>query len=375
MREWKVQSTMLTSGCCLKSPAGLVRADLWGNMGSTFRLAGLAVGAGIALAVAGGTGVAHAEATIASSTTAASTPASVTDATTTSAPSNAGRRSGAAKGFTRPVNTVGRKPATGNPELPAFIPVAGSLSSAARELESPAPQTFSTAAVTARVRPALSLVPSPTSAAPELTGTTSVDPDAPSPSDEQETPYGDLGKWMLRNGQIANWIGQKLDGKTLLEPINVVIVDTTSTSVWQSTFKLNWAMFWSGFPAQIVHSTGYQGLIDDVTYGQQPAGPLVAYSDCLFFLSNNHGRVFGPYPAEDGGYIWTAAFSREDTSYATWPPTHTYSSFNTARDALRRNLVRIGGIDLGYTAMGNAYDSDTITTGDADGFAAVIGLR
>lgn len=339
-------------------------------MSSTFRFAGLAVGAGIALAIAGGTGIAHAEAT----TTADSPTVSASGAASTARPA------GVAKGFARPraVNNPAARPDYDSPDSPdPAAPVAGLLASAARELELPAAKALSPVrAAPAHVRPALSLVPLPTAAAPEQsTAATVVDPAAPSPSDEQETPYGDLGKWMLRNGQIANWIGQKIDGKTLLEPINVIFVDSTSTSVWQSAFKLNWAMFWSGFPAQIVHSTGYQGLIEDVTYGQQPVGPLLAYSDCLFFLSNNHGRVFGPYPAPDGGYIWTAAFSREDVSFASWPPTHTYSSFNTARDALRRNIIRIGGIDLGYTAMGNAYNSDTITTGDADGLAAVIGLR
>ena len=54
----------------------------------------------------------------------------------------------------------------------------------------------------------------------------------PRPADVVQTPYGDIGKWLLQpNGQISTFGGERLGGKTLLEPINVIILDPTSTSV------------------------------------------------------------------------------------------------------------------------------------------------
>ena len=153
-----------------------------------------------------------------------------------------------------------------------------------------------------------------------------------SPTDDVATPYGDIGKWMLEpNGQIADYGGLPYGGKTVIEPVNVIIVDPTSSSAAESAAKLNWAMFWSGFPGQPFHSTGFRGTIDDILYGQQPTGPLLGFSDNFFLFPNNHGRIFGPDPVETAeGYVWSGAFSTEEfviyeflpgtpTSRPTWP--------------------------------------------------------
>ncbi len=198
------------------------------------------------------------------------------------------------------------------------------------------------------------------------------DPDAMTP-----TQYGDIGNWMLQpNGEIADWIGNQYEGKTLLEGINVIIIDPNADTLRRAAQRLNRAMIMSGFPGVIFHSTGYQGIINDITYSQQqPMGVSMGYSDAFFLLPNNHGRIFGPFPREEGGYMWIAALSREQLGTYEGTLTHVFVSFNEARDALRDALVlHTGATDLGQVDLDNTYNEGDYTTGDADGFAAVIEL-
>lgn len=199
----------------------------------------------------------------------------------------------------------------------------------------------------------------------------------PAPTDEMSTAHGDIGKWMLTPaGQISDWGGKQHDGRTLLEAVNVIIVDPHSTTPGQAGRRLNQAMFASGFPAQPLHSFGFQGRIDDVTYGQQPGGVLLSYSDDFFLRQNDHGRIFGPDPVETAtGFVWSGAFSTERVEFVGWLPGHAYVSSNQARDSLAAALVTSGQATFGgLVALDNAYQSLTTTTGDHDGFAVVLVL-
>jgi hypothetical protein len=200
----------------------------------------------------------------------------------------------------------------------------------------------------------------------------------PTPADEVPTAYGDIGKWMLQSdGQISDFGGQRYGGRTLLEPVNVMIVDPTSTTAAEAADKLNAAMLRSDFPGQPFHSTGFSGTIDDVTYGQQPVGFLQSYSDNFFLLPNHHGRFFGPDPVQTStGYVWSGAFSTETLGVVNGLPAHTYVSSDMARTALAIRLITSGQATLvGMVALNNAYDTETITTGDHDGYAVVLQLR
>ena len=204
------------------------------------------------------------------------------------------------------------------------------------------------------------------------------DLDPPAPGDEVPTAYGNVGKWMLEsNGSISDYGGQLYDGKVLLEPINVIIVDPTSTTKAAATRRLNVAMFRSGFPARPIHSTGFRGRIDDVTYGQLPKGLLLGYSDSSFLLPNDHGRIFGPDPVQtDTGYVWTGSFNSEVLGTYQSRPAHLYVSSDMARTALASRLVASGRATVvGMVSLDNAYDTDTVTTGDHDGYAVVLQLR
>lgn len=203
-------------------------------------------------------------------------------------------------------------------------------------------------------------------------------PGIPTPADQVPTVYGDIGKWMLQsNGQISDYGGLPYGGRTVLEPVNVIIVDPTSTSAAEAAHKLNTVMFWSGFPAQPIHSTGFQGTIDDVTYGQQPTGLLLGYSDNFFLFPNNHGRIFGPDPVEtSAGYVWSGSFSTEQFVIYDLLPRHAYVSSNLARNALALRLIASGQATYGgMVPLDNSYNTATTTTGDHDGYAVVIILK
>lgn len=201
----------------------------------------------------------------------------------------------------------------------------------------------------------------------------------PDPGDTAQTPYGAIGKWQLQpNGQISNYGGEILDGRPVLEPVNLIILDPTSTSSAQAVAKLNAQFGAAGFPAQPVHSTGFQGVIDGMTYGQQPAGLLEGFSDNFFLLPDDHARAFGPDPdpAPSGaGYVWTVAASREQFGINGFLPTHVYVSYNAARDALASGLVLSGATLVGIVPLNNALDDATGSTGDHDGYAIVIRLN
>lgn len=203
-------------------------------------------------------------------------------------------------------------------------------------------------------------------------------PAVPSPTDQAPTQYGDIGKWMLQpNGEIADYGELPYEGRIVLEPVNVIIVDPTSRSSLEATWRLNAAMRRAGFPPRLGHTTGFRGLIDDQRYRQQPRGLLVGYADDSFLVTNNHGRIFGPDPVETAtGYVWSGAFSTEEFVFYNGLPRHGYVSANQARDELAAQLVASGRATLGGTVLlSNAYNTDTTTTGDHDGYAVVVVLN
>ncbi|MGU3497317.1 hypothetical protein [Mycobacterium sp. C31M] len=330
-----------------------------------WRIGVLLVALGIGAAIAGGAGVAHAdEAAGAPSTSASSTesrPDTSTPDTPTVARSTAGDDEDAPKPGSRRHTTAAESRESDESEESEPAAVRRS-----------APRTARTAPLTA-TRPEAPAAVVTVQPEPEP----AVAPTVPSPTDAASTPYGDIGKWMLTWGdRIANWGGKKYQGRTLFEAVNVIIVDPNSTSTAQAADRLNKAMFRSGFPAQPLHSFGFRGRIDDVTYGQRPKGLLLSYSNDFFLRPNDHGRIFGPDPVQtDTGFVWSAAFSTEKVGFTGWLPGHVYVSSNRARDSLATALVNSGQATFGgMVPLDNAYNTATTTTGDHDGFAVVLVL-
>ena len=190
-----------------------------------------------------------------------------------------------------------------------------------------------------------------------------------------ETPPGlpDIGKWMLTAQAVpSDWLGEVYEGKNLREPINVVILDGGASSPEDAKSRLLLASTLAGFPIRFGHSTGYQGYIGGQYHAQLPHGRDDAFSNDIFEVSNNHGRVFGPHLMGQT-YVFTAAFSREEVDPFRLPG-HLYASFNRARDDFTQSLDRSSAYKVsGFVSLNNAIVGDPkLTTGDHDGLAVLV---
>ncbi|MGI8705449.1 MAG: hypothetical protein ACR2JJ_06620 [Sphingomicrobium sp.] len=181
-----------------------------------------------------------------------------------------------------------------------------------------------------------------------------------------------IGKWMIGpDGQIAHWLGQIVDGKALREPINVIIIDCISASPEEAVRRIEAAASAAGYPVRFGHSAGYRAMIGDRLIGQIPSNRDSAFSNDLFELTNNHGRMFGPYQFANS-YIFTGAFSRERVRVE--PLRHAFDSFIQARDDFSRQLSGKSEFKLsGVVNLGNAIVGEPeIGTADHDGFAVLL---
>lgn len=195
------------------------------------------------------------------------------------------------------------------------------------------------------------------------------------PEADIATPVGlpAIGKWMLTaRGVPSDWLGEIYRGKNLREPVNVIIVDEGASGPEDAKARLLKAAAQAGYPIRFGHSTGYQGFIGGQLYGQMPQGRDDAFSNDVFEVSNNHGRIFGPHSFGQA-YLFTGAFSREEVDPFRDPP-HRYGSFNRARDDFTQSLDRntaytvTGFVNLDNAILGNP----DLTTGDHDGIAIVV---
>ncbi len=265
-------------------------------------------------------------------------------------------------------------------------------------------------------------VAAPSASTPEpLAVTPTYSPVPPSPQATTTTPYGVLGDWMInKNGQVADWIGQPYCGKgstkknctpetpgakTMQEPINTVFVVKART-VYEAQLQLNWSLVVSGFGPSPFSSIGYSGIVGDKTFKQFPkGGPLglgqllplpgnlfqdgltgrllgvgAAYRDNLFLLTNSHLRTFGGQPDGKGNFVFTASVSTEAFDASTGLPSHSFESYDQARQKLVDKMTKASWISFasnqGLVEMNNAINpaDPKYTTGDHDGKAQVIAI-
>ena len=182
-----------------------------------------------------------------------------------------------------------------------------------------------------------------------------------------------IGKWMIdRDGTVAHWLGEIYQGKHLHEPINVILIDAGANGADDARQRLVQAATAAGYPIRFGHSAGYRGYIAGELYAQLPAGRDDAFSNRVFELSNNHGRIFGPHRV-GAAFVFIGAFSREAVDPLRWPG-HRYASFNQARDDFARELDRHTPFkSTGFVALENAIVGDAnVTTGDHDGRAVLL---
>jgi hypothetical protein len=196
--------------------------------------------------------------------------------------------------------------------------------------------------------------------------------------EEEASPAGvpAIGFWMLApDGRIADWLGARFQGKRLLEPINIVIVDRYASSAADASTRLMAACGKSAFPQREGHSSGYWARMGSARYPQFPPGTEESFSDALFVFANDHGRIFGPM-SWGGAFVFAGAFSRESVDPIT-KVKHVFVSFDRARDAFASRMSERGGYEVaGYLDLGNAIVEDpALTTGDHDGVAVLLSAK
>jgi hypothetical protein len=229
--------------------------------------------------------------------------------------------------------------------------------------------------------PATALSENPSTSAPPAEALPPIASSAPSLdkpaglSEESAAPDGlpAVGLWMLApSGSPADWLGCPLRGKRLIEPINVIIVDSISSSPEEAERRLLQSCEKSAFPRRQGHSSGYRALIGFRLFGQFPGAGKETYSDALFVFANDHGRIFGPLEW-NGAYVFVASFSRESVDVAARVK-HRFESFDRARDSFAQRMAERGDYAIeGFAPLGNAIlGSDEVTTGDHDGVAVVL---
>ncbi len=187
-----------------------------------------------------------------------------------------------------------------------------------------------------------------------------------------EVPLPSIGPWMLLpDSTPAHWLGMKFRDRYLLEPINLIFIDTNSSTPQEAVLRLEAACAEAGYPKRFGHSTGYLGWIGGVLYTQLPTEHLSAFSDRPTWRMNNHLRVFGPAPWR-GSYLFIGTISRESLDLFA-PVHHVYVSFSQSRDEFTRLMY----LSRQYTPAGrrilnNWMNNSRYTTGDHDGLAAVF---
>ena len=387
------------------------------------RVGGIATALGVGVAILQGTAVAGAESGGADSSPRVAASAQSSPSNSATAPKRATR------------GTVSTSELSG--------PVRGRTGSTVRDLAAAVPDKPSASAVSVPSLNAAPVATPPASAVPALAATAvtlpapSADlsvaipeqsaeifsPTPPVPKAAVETPYGELGQWMInKEGQVADWVGLRYcgpgttvsncgvgkpdEGKIMQEPINTIFV-VQARSQYLAELKLNLALRVSGFGPSCCSSVGYSGIVGDTDYKQFPrGGPLglgilpplpfglfqngllglfglgPAYRDASFLVANTHLRTFGGAPDGNGNYIFTASVSKEnlDATGEGLLPTHGFESYDQARDKLLTDMLAKSWLtkasNQGLIAMDNAIDplDPTYTTGDHDGSAQVIAL-
>lgn len=185
-----------------------------------------------------------------------------------------------------------------------------------------------------------------------------------------------LGKWMYQaDTQRAHWLGVKYRNKNLIEPINIILIDSISKSAEEAVQKLTAELKQAGYPGRALHTGGYLGFIDTGFYAQLPREKNHAFSNHAAEMNNNHARVFGPH-FFDNSYLFVAALSRENIAPFD-KVKHSFASFNRARDEFAESLdLKSNYKIIDYVDMHNFILNDSLnTTADHDGIAVVLKLQ
>ena len=182
-----------------------------------------------------------------------------------------------------------------------------------------------------------------------------------------------IGRGLLTGREVpANWLGQKFQGKMMREPINVILVDEVAATPDAAVQYLLESCEAIGYLSRPGHSSDYRGQIGNVIYSQLPRQQNHAFSNAMYILPNNHGRIFGPHFFA-GYYYFSGALSREAINLFA-EVRHVYASFEMAKQDFAARMQASGRyFVVGAIAMENVFlPSESMTTGDHDGTAVLL---
>ena len=182
-----------------------------------------------------------------------------------------------------------------------------------------------------------------------------------------------IGRWLLTGREVpANWLGQKFQGKMMREPINVILVDEVAATPDAAVQYLLESCEAIGYLSRPGHSSDYRGQIGNVIYSQLPRQQNHAFSNAMYILPHNHGRIFGPHFFA-GYYYFSGALSREAINLFA-EVRHVYASFEMAKQDFAARMQASGRyFVVGAIAMENVFlPSESMTTGDHDGTAVLL---
>lgn len=192
-----------------------------------------------------------------------------------------------------------------------------------------------------------------------------------------------VGKWMLQSdGQtVANYLGKtysEYDNKKIQEMINFIYEDSYATSSQNANDRFYAAIHNASpsFSRSKMHSGEYTSYLQNRLFKQKPDNGYTAYVDKSWFHQNlHHFRTFGAVYYQKAWYI-TAAASTEDYNWLNF--THTFNSFNTARDVLMEALLN-SQTDPGFKRLPNVdlcnkipKNDANLTTADFDGITMYV---
>jgi hypothetical protein len=173
----------------------------------------------------------------------------------------------------------------------------------------------------------------------------------------------------------AFWMGEKYKKKYIVEPINVIVIDSISISKEESITNLEQACIKAGYSKNTGHSSGYVGLINGITVNQIPKETRVAFSDNSYWKENNHGRFFGPYYTNNKQWIYIGQFSREKFVLFAMIH-HKYISFNASRNDFTKKMNILTEYQIiDKIKLNNIFQNISVTSGDHDGNAVVLELK
>jgi hypothetical protein len=184
--------------------------------------------------------------------------------------------------------------------------------------------------------------------------------------------FPEIGPWLIdHNGLAAHWLGEKIGGRGLREPINVIIRDPWSKTREEAVTRLLAECARRGYEEEVGHSGGYWADMEGILYPEIPDSRRRALANKEFFFANNHGRVMGPV-YWGSAWVFAAAFSREAFHPLT-KTRHVFVSFTIARNDFCRRLDG-GGLYriVGSLDLGNVLDDAQTTTADHDGKATIL---